>query len=208
MPKPPNPPNPPRPRRRPKAPKPYVPFSQEVADRILQGLSEGRGLRALCRGPHMPTRPTVMRWLKAHPVFADEVFLARFLGGLDRPGRPTRLTPELLDAIYLRLCHGEPLRTLCADPAMPARATVQAWAAARPDAAEALAHGREIARQQAAERLFDASGWGPWVRARWAAEAQGRPPPDTPPPGDADASPPRNPARQDAPPQGELSRSD
>ena len=163
----------------PRPPKPYVAFSQPVADRILRGLADGHGLRALCRGADMPTRPTVMRWLKQHPDFAAEVALCRFMGGLDRPGRPSLCREAVLEAIYQRLCRGEPLRTVCRDPDLPARSTVQAWALARGDVAHAVDLGRQVAAEQAAEQAYEAFGWGAWARARWAG-ASDLPPP-TPP---------------------------
>jgi hypothetical protein len=43
------------------------------------------------------------------------------------PGRPSLFTPALAEAICDRLADGESLRTLCADPAMPDRATVLQW---------------------------------------------------------------------------------
>jgi hypothetical protein len=43
------------------------------------------------------------------------------------PGRPSLHSPELADEICRRLADGESLRTLCADPAKPDRATVLQW---------------------------------------------------------------------------------
>ena len=62
--------------------KPRATFTPAIAERILTGLSQGYGLRALCRSPDMPTRPTVMRWLNTHPAFAMFAARARELGGL------------------------------------------------------------------------------------------------------------------------------
>lgn len=132
--------------------KPRAPFGDAVAARLLAGLAAGHGLRALCRGPGMPTRPTVMRWLKERPGFAAAVAQARRRGGLDAPGRPCGHTPALVDEIYLRLCAGEPLRTICRDPALPSRSTVHAWAHRRREVARALLLGHDIAGWAEAER--------------------------------------------------------
>lgn len=43
------------------------------------------------------------------------------------PGRPTVMTPATVDAILARLMAGETLRSICRDPAMPARDTVYRW---------------------------------------------------------------------------------
>ncbi|HEY0647181.1 hypothetical protein, partial [Phenylobacterium sp.] len=68
-------------------PKPRVPFSPEIVERLWLGLEAGHGLRRLCREPGMPTRATVMRWLKEKPDFAEDIALARLMGGLDGVGR-------------------------------------------------------------------------------------------------------------------------
>ena len=44
-------------------------------------------------------------------------------------GRPTECTPEIAHMLSLRLMEGESLRSICADPAMPARQTVLNWLA-------------------------------------------------------------------------------
>jgi hypothetical protein len=164
-------------------PKPYVPYCPEVAERILFGLALGKGLRAICRGPRMPTRPTVMRWLRERPDFAHSAAEARRHGGLAAPGRPSLASRPLVDRIYLRLCHGEPLRTLCRDPALPSRSTVQSWARRRADVAHALELGRQIARETRVEARMEALGG-------WAYFG---PPPA--PPEESDPAPPPGPRR-------------
>ncbi|MGA0605765.1 hypothetical protein ACO2Q0_07165 [Phenylobacterium sp. VNQ135] len=150
-----------------KPPKPYVPFSLAVADTILLGLSWGCGLREICRGEDMPTRPTVMRWLRERPDFARDVAAARAEGGLAGIGRPSAYREALMARIYLRLCEGEPLRAICWDPAMPGRSTVHVWMKQHAEAARLVALGREVGDYAAVERrwqglresgLFD-EGW-------------------------------------------------
>ena len=38
--------------------KPRATFTHQIAVRILNGLASGQGLRAICRGADMPTRPS------------------------------------------------------------------------------------------------------------------------------------------------------
>ena len=142
-------------------PKPRAPFSEDIAVRILDGLCAGRGLRRICREPGMPTRATVLRWQARWPKFARLATTARRVGGLlDAPGRPSGLNPEIADEIYLRLSHGEPLRTLCRDPHLPSRSTVQVWAQRHAEVAHLLDLGRDNARWTRADALFDAlGGW-------------------------------------------------
>jgi hypothetical protein len=146
--------------------KPRAAYSAEIAVAILNGLAAGRGLRALCRGPGMPTRATVMRWLHEHPDFAAYARTARRAGRLDRPGRPSLYTPALLEEIYLRLSQGEPLRTLCRDPAMPSRSTLQAWGGRRPDVARTLDLAAQNAAFAEADRRLDHLG-GRQAFAAW-----------------------------------------
>src|SRR5580704_9827258 len=49
----------------------------------------------------------------------------------DQPnrGRPSEYSDKIAEAICERLLNGESLRAICADPAMPARATVFRWLA-------------------------------------------------------------------------------
>ncbi|HEX7943531.1 MAG TPA: hypothetical protein VF495_02635 [Phenylobacterium sp.] len=124
---------------------------------------------------------------------------ARLIGGLaDAPGRPSGLTEDIADEIYLRLSDGEPLRTLCRDPHLPSRSTVQAWAHRHPDVARLLDLGRENARWDQADRVFTAlGGWNyfrpftPEESAEIARANKGRRP-RRPPSADAD-SPTRRP---------------
>lgn len=138
--------------------KPRATFTPAIADRILTGLSRGAGLRALCRGPDMPTRPTVMRWLNTHPEFATMAAYARQLGGLTGPGRPSGHTADLVDHIYDRLCAGEPLRSICRDVALPSRSTIHTWTHCHPTTAAAIALAQDIAAWAQAEARWLA--WG------------------------------------------------
>ena len=44
-----------------------------------------------------------------------------------RPGRPSKLEPALAEEICSRIAGGESLRSVCREPAMPARETVLRW---------------------------------------------------------------------------------
>lgn len=44
---------------------------------ILDGLSSGRSLKSICRDDGMPSRPSVVRWLRAVPEFRAKYELAR-----------------------------------------------------------------------------------------------------------------------------------
>ena len=66
-------------------------------------------------------------------------------------GRPTIYSDALVASILERLADGESLRTICADDAMPARATVFNWLASN----ENFAKQYRVAREAQADALFD-----------------------------------------------------
>jgi hypothetical protein len=55
-------------------------FSQELADRLCQELSEGKSLRAVCAQDGMPVPATVLNWTEKHPEFGEQYARARELG--------------------------------------------------------------------------------------------------------------------------------
>ena len=152
--------------------KPHVRFTPELAGRIYEALEAGHGLRRIVRQPGMPTRATVMRWLKTRREFADLVGFARWLGALrrgapdgldmdDRPrrGRPAADNPRLRAALYQRLCAGEPLKRICRDPAMPSRSTVHNWMRRDAELARSLGLARELADWAAVDHSLSALGF-------------------------------------------------
>ncbi len=52
-------------------------FTQQIADTICEGLSEGLSLRTICDGPEMPSKSTVFRWLGNNKAFQDQYARAR-----------------------------------------------------------------------------------------------------------------------------------
>jgi hypothetical protein len=80
-------------------------FNCHLADVILERLSGGESLRAICQTPGMPNRVTVLRWV------ANDV--EGFAGLLDRLGRPQTMKPhhplQMPDADFLRLRLDDPL---------------------------------------------------------------------------------------------------
>lgn len=55
-------------------------FDQSLADEIVERLSNGEPLRAICRDEHMPSWRTVYDWLSAYPDFSTRIARARELG--------------------------------------------------------------------------------------------------------------------------------
>jgi hypothetical protein len=52
-------------------------FNREIADEILERLSNGEPLTKICRDDHMPAVSTVFRWEKTVEGFSEEVTRAR-----------------------------------------------------------------------------------------------------------------------------------
>lgn len=52
-------------------------FSQKIANKICERLSDGESLRAICESSSMPSRPTVFRWLSQSLQFRDQYARAR-----------------------------------------------------------------------------------------------------------------------------------
>lgn len=59
------------------------------------------------------------------------------------PGRPSKYTAEMADAICERMIEGESLVKICEDPEMPTRTTVYRWMDANPDFVTRCARARE-----------------------------------------------------------------
>lgn len=55
-------------------------FTQAVADEIVERLSKGEPLAAICRDEHMPTDRTVRNWREADEAFASAIAGAREVG--------------------------------------------------------------------------------------------------------------------------------
>ncbi|HLW29203.1 MAG TPA: hypothetical protein VKY54_15855 [Kiloniellales bacterium] len=70
-------------------------------------------------------------------------------------GRPTLYTPELAEAICLRLSEGESLRSVCRDEAMPAKQTVLRWIARHDEFRAQYAKAKEEGAEALAEEIFD-----------------------------------------------------
>ncbi|MFN9928774.1 MAG: hypothetical protein ACK53I_17745, partial [Phenylobacterium sp.] len=108
----------------------------------------------------MPSRRTVVRWAVDLPAFDQRFRQARLAGARPVSGKAPGYTPEIADAIVVRVAEGERIDDILRDPDMPCRATLYTWMARHPAFAEALARAREAE----VDRLADES----WIIARSA----------------------------------------
>jgi transposase-like protein len=99
----------------------------EIADRILEQLSNGRRIGEICGDPGVPSAAAVRQW-----VIEDRAgFAARYRRACETgrvgTGRPTLYTPEFANLILDELAGGRTLADVCRDPGMPAAGTVRMW---------------------------------------------------------------------------------
>lgn len=130
-------------------------WSSSVAKAVLMRVESGESLRAICADPAMPNRSTVRLWAKKLPVFAHNLDRARTAAGWHMRGGRKPLWDEIVAAeVFARLCEGQTLTKICADPEMPSFTTVWKWQHTIPVFGEAVM----LARQIQAERFCD-QGW-------------------------------------------------
>ena len=75
----------------------------------------------------------------------------------DQPkrGRPSDYSAEIAEAICDRLVNGESLRAVCADPAMPARATVFRWLASNQEFRQLYVLARQCQAEDLAYEILE-----------------------------------------------------
>lgn len=70
-------------------------------------------------------------------------------------GRPSEFHQDVADAICERLAEGESLRSICADDAMPSKATVCKWLGRHANFADQYARAREMQAETMADEIKD-----------------------------------------------------
>jgi transposase-like protein len=103
-------------------------YTAELAERVLQGLLNGRPLHDICLDDDMPAASTVRLWVSVdRDGFAGRYRHARESGRPPRGGHPTVYTNELAERLLLQLAEGRTLTDVCRDDGMPCHATVRNW---------------------------------------------------------------------------------
>jgi hypothetical protein len=126
-------------------------YTEEIAERILQQLSDGRTLTEICADPGMPKVSTVRQWVaEDRGGFAARYRSIRDVIG-NRAGRPTRYDDRVANVILDELCSGRSLASVCTDASMPAHATVRRWAA---EDREGFGRRYEISRELGCDAIF------------------------------------------------------
>lgn len=104
----------------------YAPcYTDEIAQRILDELSRGRSLRAVCQDPGMPSYRAVRMWIQID----RHGFGARYRQArtIDKAGCPPHYTAATAERILEQLTAGRTLTEICHDPGMPSSSTARRW---------------------------------------------------------------------------------
>jgi transposase-like protein len=128
----------------------------EIADRILEQLSNGRRIGEICGDPGMPSAAAVRQWaIEDRAGFAARYRRAKETGGVGM-GRPTLYTPEFADLILDELAGGRTLADVCRDPGMAAAGTVRLWVIEnREGFAERYSMARQFGDEIMADQIVD-----------------------------------------------------
>jgi hypothetical protein len=132
-----------------------VPYTSEIADKVLAALTEGRTLTELCGDPDMPDRRTISRWVATdRDGFAERYRCGRDIGH----GNAGRVcySEAVADRILNELMNGRTLIDVCADPDTPAVCTVHHWVLNdREGFAARYRRAREIGCHTSADQLLE-----------------------------------------------------
>lgn len=131
-----------------------VRWSAGMGRRICARVAWGEVLYGVLREAGMPTPQSLKRWARERPAFGAALEAARVAGGRPDGGGVWGYAPEIGETVFQRLCAGESLTAIAADPLMPCLSTLYHWRRRLPEFAETVRAGREAQ----AERFCDL-GW-------------------------------------------------
>jgi len=132
-----------------------VRWSAALGRTICERVARGELLYAVLREQGMPTPQSVVRWARERADFGACLALARAEGGrLTRGGGVWSYSEEAAELVFARLCDGESLTAIGADPLMPCLSTLFHWRRRIPAFEELVQQGKAIQ----AERFCDL-GW-------------------------------------------------
>ncbi|PZQ56778.1 MAG: hypothetical protein DI570_20765 [Phenylobacterium zucineum] len=129
-------------------------YSPTLVKALCARIEAGELFYRICREPGMPTPQSVRMWARARPQVREMLRAAREASGRPCGGGVSIYEPAVADEVFERLCDGESLTAIGADPLMPSLSTLFAWRRERASFDEAVRLGQRIF----AERLAD-EGW-------------------------------------------------
>lgn len=130
-------------------------WSLALGEAICARVADGELLYQVLAEPGMPTPQTVGRWARDRREFGRALAAARRKAGrLPTGGGVWTYCQPVADEVFERLCEGESLTSIGADPTMPCLSTLFHWRRRFSEFNKAVLLGKEIQ----AERLAD-EGW-------------------------------------------------
>lgn len=133
---------------------PGVAYSPKVVKALCRRIAAGELFYRICREPGMPTPQSVGMWARRYPEVAAMLRAARAASGRTCGGGVSTYDAAMADEVFARLCEGESLTAIGADPDMPSLSTLFAWRRAHAGFDQTVRLGQRIF----AERLAD-EGW-------------------------------------------------
>ena len=122
---------------------PYPPADiARLKPRVVGALAAGESLDDVAALPDMPSRPTIRRWARDDPAFAQALAGAREVAA-ERPRFP--FDAHVAAAFLAHVREGRPVAWLLRRPDMPHRRRLDAWKADRPDFAAAFSEAKALA---------------------------------------------------------------
>jgi hypothetical protein len=136
--------------------RPYVKFSAQLARAILRRAALGEPVLSICADDGMPSHNTVTVWARTHAAFGRALARAREAAAADDPGE-AGFCQDTAREIFARLCEGEGLYRICADPRMPGKSTVYRWRERVPEFDRAVRLARDICAETVCEESLEAA---------------------------------------------------
>jgi hypothetical protein len=133
-----------------------VRFSAKLMREVCHRIAAGESMREICAEAGMPHRSSVQNWVRRSPRLRKLLDRARAAAGWGGPkgGRRPLWCEVTAQEIFARMCEGETMTDICAEPDMPSLGVVYKWRLSRPEFARAIT----LAQQIQAERFCDL-GW-------------------------------------------------
>ncbi len=133
-----------------------VRWSKGLAARLVARVAAGEMLYVVLREDGMPTPQSVGRWGRERPAFGAALEQARAAGGRSRKGGGvTRYCDGIAEEVFERVCEGESLTQIGADPTMPCLSTLFRWRREHPRFEEEMQLGMRIRAELACDRADD-----------------------------------------------------
>lgn len=138
-------------------PPPY-PARHVIMSEVVEWVGRNWTLRQIEARDGMPSRHTLARWMKATPVFAQQVADARRRVRFEvRQAQQAQqgFCAAQAEAFLERVRSGEPVRELVRRPEGPSRHRLDQWKVERPDFAAALAEAMAAVRRRRPSPAYD-----------------------------------------------------